>query len=266
VIARKTYYQPQTRAQIAVAGSATSYANFFLAPGHGPVLQELTKLAAVPRAVGDTFRFVVTGDQHLGLPNFASYLVPLINAVDADFVMLVGDETNTGLQGEWDSLFDAISFLRAPAVLQIPGNHEYKTPSLIRQNLGIAGDYRFDYGGWRFICMDDGRGYLTTTQLAWLQQVLATAPGPTAIFMHVPPAGVTSQWDWAANIGGVYYRTDFDGGAAELRELCRAYGVKVVYAGHIHAFDAAYDDNGVLYIVTGGGGTSLSPRSMRKAS
>jgi len=102
--------------------------------------------------------------------------------------------------------------------------------------------------------MDDAHGCLTATQLAWLEQVLATAPGPTAIFMHVPPAGVTSQWDWACNIAGVYYRTDFDDGAAQFRELCRAYGVTVVYTGHIHAFDAAYDDNGTLYIVTGGGG------------
>jgi len=247
-------HAPQVETGVALTASETSYVDFRLDGAHGTVPDELAKLATIGRRAGDKFRFVVSGDQHLGYPNFASYLVPLINSVDADFVMLVGDQTNTGMQTEWSMLFGALDQVRTPAVLQIPGNHEYlTTPDLIQQNLGTAGDYYFDHRDWRFICMDDGGGRLAPAQLEWLDGVLAGAAGPTAIFMHEPPAGANDEWAYARYANGTYYATAFDGGAAEFRDLCHRYRVTVVYMGHIHAFDAAYDGP-TLYVVTGGGG------------
>jgi len=214
---------------------------------------ELARLAQIQRRPDATFRFVVSGDQHLGYDYFAKYLVPLIDRTDPDFAALIGDQTNSGADREYSALFGALAPVRCP-VLDLPGNHEYlKGANRFANWFGFDHDYCFDHGQWRFVCLNDAPGVLTADQLAWLRATLSGSPGHSAIFMHVAPAGVEPQWDRCRYYQGRYWSTVFDDGAAEFREICAEYHVATVYAGHIHAFDARRDGE-TLYVITGGGG------------
>lgn len=222
-------------------------------PVHGATQAELQKLEGIERLPGATFRFAVTGDQHLGYSYFGRCIVPLANRAGADFLMLIGDMTNTGLQEEYHALFGALTPVQIP-VLTIPGNHEYKTAGgQVYQDIFKSSDYYFDHGGWRFVCLNNAQGALAANQLAWLSDTLKAGPGRAIVFVHVPPAGVDPNWAEARYYDGHYWRTVFDEGATEFRDICAANHVAAVYAGHIHAFDAA-QDRGTLYILTGGGG------------
>ncbi len=143
--------------------------------------------------------------------------------------------------GIYAELFKNLAFFPAA------GNHDYETMrgAPFRQVFALPGDggekwYSFDYGRIHFAALDTEADY--ATQIAWLDQDLATTDRPWKIlFMHRPP-----------------YSSGDHGSDTKLRSLlapvAERHGVQLVLAGHDHDYERMHPQNGVAYVVTGGGG------------
>lgn len=128
------------------------------------------------------------------------------------------------------------------------GNHDYQTlqgaPFRDVFSLPENGDsekwYSFDYGRIHFVALDTEADY--RTQIEWLDQDLAANQLPWKIvYMHRPP-----------------YSSGNHGSDTTLRNLLapivEKHGVQLVLTGHDHHYERMLPQNGVNYVVTGGGG------------
>lgn len=147
-----------------------------------------------------------------------------------------------------------------PLLAQVPfygtvGNHDYAT-----ENGGPYKDvfetptkysdtedyYAFDYGPAHIISLNTNIDYTEgSAQYEWLTNDLAhTDKQWKIVFFHYPV--------WSSGRHG-----STAGLADALSPVFEHYGVQLVLNGHDHDYEHNYTVNGVLYIVTGGGGASL---------
>ncbi len=169
-----------------------------------------------------------------------------------DLVLHTGDVVyDAGAWGEYaEGFFRPFAALieRVPLYPTI-GNHDLKTeagapyfaafapPS---SDLGGERHYSFDWGDIHFASLynPDGRIAFDRRQLEWLDRDLAAAASRRlrVVFGHVPVEGDT----WLA-----------------LRALLVRHRVRLLLAGHVHAYERWKPEDGVHQVVTGGGGRSL---------
>ncbi|HEU0034532.1 MAG TPA: metallophosphoesterase family protein [Kofleriaceae bacterium] len=143
--------------------------------------------------------------------------------------------------GVYSDLFKSIPFMPAA------GNHEYKTlrGAPFRDVFALPGDsgekwYSYDWGRIHFAVLDTESDY--RTQAEWLDQDLATSQAPWKIvYMHRPP-----------------YSSGDHGSDLALRNVLapvlESHHVQLLLAGHDHDYERMVPQNGVEYVVTGGGG------------
>jgi 3',5'-cyclic AMP phosphodiesterase CpdA len=117
-----------------------------------------------------------------------------------DAVVITGDLTESGTPAEYANLAALIhQFLPMP-VYVIPGNHDRRDNfrNALAHLPGVVADpayvqYAIEEHPVRLVMLDTvvagaGHGELRDGQLAWLDDVLAAAPGkPTIVAMHHPP-------------------------------------------------------------------------------
>lgn len=231
--------------------------------------EQLTKLAASPRGVGETFRFAVIGDAEPGrfwfsrtLFNTPGVFWKLLTRADrsgADFIFQLGDMVSRGtVLNFWSFIKGLFSAGPRTPYLTAIGNHDRHKPHGItndrvyRAAFGSP-DYAFDRGGRRFIVLDSSAGRVTPVQLAWLSGLLDPEV-PTVVFTHIPPAPLSEWTDW----GSIKGAGGFKEGSAEFMRLMSENKVQRVYMGHIHGL-GVLERGGVKYVLTGGGGSPLYP-------
>lgn len=142
----------------------------------------------------------------------------------------------------YDDLFRHIPFFPAS------GNHDYKTldgaPFRSVFKLPENGDaekwYSYEWGRIHFAALDTEADY--DTQVAWLDQDLAATNLPWKIvYMHRPP-----------------YSSGNHGSDTSLRNklapVLERHHVQLVLTGHDHHYERMVPQNGIAYVVTGGGG------------
>ncbi|MBU6428772.1 MAG: metallophosphoesterase, partial [Cyanobacteria bacterium REEB65] len=105
-------------------------------------------------------------------------------------------------------------------------------------------DFSVDFGGWRFVTVDDGTDNLTDSQIQWLDQQLAT-PSPAIVFCHEPPQI------------GTWVKGFSSGSQAFMATLAKHPNVKAALFAHIHYYDHM-TVGGIPYVVSGGGGAPLN--------
>jgi acid phosphatase type 7 len=128
-----------------------------------------------------------------------------------------------------------------------PGNHEYETDGaapfravFALPDMGGEQWYSYDWGRIHFAVIDTEADY--EKQVKWLDQDLAASKAPWKIvYLHKPPY---SSGDHKSDLPT---RTAF-------KPLFEKHGVQLVLAGHDHHYERMHPQNGVAYIVTGGGG------------
>jgi 3',5'-cyclic AMP phosphodiesterase CpdA len=233
------------------------------------------------------FRFAVVSDLHVALPHtiwnhpsrfhlvevsisaFESVLEHLTQ-LDLDFVLLPGDLTQHGEPENHAWLQQRLAKLPFP-VYVVPGNHD--VPVLLADKQSIAFDdfpyyyTKFGYDdpqqiyyirqllpGVKLIGLnsnffnDQGEqvGCLDSKQLRWLEEVLAASGDELVLVMvhHNVVEHLPNQSNHP--LANRYMLAN----SAELLQLLRRYGVKLVFTGHLHVQDVAYSD-GVYDITTG---------------
>ncbi|MDQ3336100.1 MAG: metallophosphoesterase family protein [Myxococcota bacterium] len=156
-------------------------------------------------------------------------------------------EFEANVFGVYAGLFRSIPFFPAA------GNHEYgNSPNAapfrsVFRLPGVTGEswYSFDWGPVHFAALDTEADY--DTQMAWLDDDLASSDRPWKIvYLHRPP--------FSSGAHG-----SDTGLRAKLAPIVQNRGVQLVLAGHDHNYERTTPQNGVTYVVTGGGGKGTRP-------
>ena len=212
--------------------------------------------AAAPDQV---FRFGVIGDSGIGSAAQQQVADRLV-ALSPDLVLHTGDVIYpSGQTSGFDPFFFQIYqtlLQHAPMFLTL-GNHDYGTASgqpyldafyLPHNNPANSEKYySFDWGNAHFTALDFNDGP-SQAQLDWLQADLAA----------------TDQlWKFVVYHQAIYssgphgYEPYVIGKREVLAPIFEANQVDVVFNGHDHDYERTQSINGVVYIVSGGGGASL---------
>ncbi len=217
---------------------------------------------------GKPFNLVVYGDNQ----PFALELKPVIDQImktDVDLVLHVGDIVHDGTIEEfrYDYFMAASPFTRNVPHLYIAGNHEghglklpfdsfFPVPN--RKPVMVDGEQvspgprtgYFDYGNVRFFLLDSERDMGEgSDQLKWLNAMLEET-----VKKHPEITWIFASWHRPTftEAGRV-----FIGPREALHKVMKHWKVDVVWNGHNHLYEHFLQD-GVVYIVTGGGGALLN--------
>jgi predicted MPP superfamily phosphohydrolase len=208
---------------------------------------------------GQTVRFVAFGDSGKRTSDQQALLAQVLT-VPFDFVLHTGDlaydhGTRDEIQGRFLDAYAGV--LAQFAAFPASGNHEYDTDDAapfreafaLPENGGPEGRerwYSFDWGDVHFVALDTER--TGPAQAAWLDDDLASNRLPwTIVYGHKPP------FSSGEHGGDDAFRQHF-------LPILERRGVKLVLSGHDHDYERTKPQNGVTYVVTGGGG--IGTRSM----
>lgn len=219
----------------------------------------IAEIQSLPKPAGDEFSFVVIGDSRSGDAVFTS-LLSQINAYAAShsgagrplFVLHTGDIVPSGKSAEWANFSDMRSALTLPMVF-VRGNHELKSGAGAADYANYIGanQWSFDFGGCRFVGLDNAAGSFGTDAAAYLSSTLDAGPAwqhAFVLFHEPPPVG-----RWQAHS----MHDDAHGGnSAGVLAAIGDRHVSAVFLGHIHLYDEM-DIGGVPYIISAGGGAPL---------
>jgi hypothetical protein len=219
----------------------------------GAPLSEAYTFRTLPLAPDAPLTFAVFGDTRSG-HDIHRRIIGQIVSHQPLFALHTGDLVGSGSRdSEWDTFFDIEAPLMAHAALYpSPGNHE-EGDARYFDAFALPGNerwYAFDAGPARFIelQLDGLTDYQEgSEQYAWLEATLAANTQPWLfVFFHYPP----------------YSNLMEDGpeilARRVLTPLFERHGVDAVFTGHHHDYQRR-EVNGILYIVTGGGGAPIYP-------
>ena len=198
------------------------------------------------RTAGDNFSFVVFGDSREG-KDVLDKIIEKINQLNPPplFVVHLGDMVLNGKKDEYQQFLSQINRLSVP-IIGVAGNHDLRGEgsSYFRKIFGPDNFY-FDYSNYRFIFLNNALFKLTANQLWWLQELLSETQKTKFLFLHVPP-----------NL--VQVKSSFK----DVNFLRLIKGkVKYLFAGHVHYYQK-FENDGVTYIISGGGGAKLGYSSL----
>jgi predicted phosphodiesterase len=228
----------------------TEYAYRVSIDGAGEQWTEWYTFRAAPLP-DQPFRLAVYGDTRSQPDDHAAVIQAMMQA-DPAIVLHTGDLVNNGeIRSDWNKQFFGPA---APLLVDTPlfpslGNHDQNARNYF--NLFSLPNnemwYAFTYGNTRIIALStstrfdpDGKQY------AWLLEEFASPEYEAAqwhlVFFHYPP--------FSGEIGGD------ERVVRHLVPLFEEYAVDMVLNGHNHNYERSEKD-GVIYIVTGGGGAPL---------
>jgi hypothetical protein len=194
-------------------------------------------------------RFLAFGDSGGGGADQRALLAQMYK-VPYDLIVHTGDlayDMGTIKQFEKTVFSVYATLFRSIPLFPAAGNHEYKTMrgAPFRAVFSLPGDgheqwYSYDWGRIHFSVIDTEASY--ATQAKWLDKDLAASTAPWKIvYLHRPP------------YSSGYHGSDLALRAA-LAPVFEKHRVQLVLAGHDHDYERMTPQNGVQYVVTGGGG------------
>jgi predicted phosphodiesterase len=202
-------------------------------------------------ADGDSFRFVVFGDtrsdsikHHEVISRIAGYRFDLM--VHTGDLVREGDNT-----ADWRTFFNIEdTLIQGKQILPVLGNHEspYWPFDTLFALPGNAYYYSINHGRAHFVILDTYHD-INGSQRSWLIDDLDAAHFDSTVdwifvFLHSPP-----------------YSSGDHGSDLAVRDawcpIFEDHGVDIVFCGHDHDYERTVQINGVVYIVTGGGGAPL---------
>lgn len=190
----------------------------------------LEKLGAIE---GDgKIRFAVITDSHQNYKSLDDVIYEINQTPDLDFVVHLGDFTNSSYNFEYDQFLDSYITLMPPA-FTVTGNHDAigAGPALFRKVFGLN-NFFFESPSKRFI-------FFNTANLEdpesfdpkWLRQTVSASSKPVIIFSHVELRDEER-----------YFGQD----AQYFDEVIKDPKTQVVFNGHNHVYRLLMDNGTVL--------------------
>jgi len=220
----------------------------------GETLMHAGGFASAPApGTGARVRTLVFGDSGEGGSDQRA-LYAQLETIPFDLMIHTGDIAyDHGSLGDFESKFFGVyaRLLGRAPIFPASGNHEYDTAEaapfrqvfVLPENGGPDGRerwYSFDWGDVHFVALDTER--TGAEQAAWLEADLAANRLPwTVVYGHKPPHSTGDHGDDAG------FRQFFV-------PILEAHDVDLVLSGHDHHYERFTPQNGVLYVVSGGGG------------
>ena len=198
------------------------------------------------------------GDNH-DATNVMRKHVTNLKAYDPDLIAVAGDLVVTGndlvhWHNHWFKMLEYLNLAQTTPVIFCRGNHDGEHALAYAYSVlpGNESWFAFDYGNCRFIFLDsetDTAG--TPQQFAWLKDELERPETKRAAFrivcFHRPP--FMNWWNTGPVTGEPFVRDDWV-------PLFEQKHVDLVISGHSHFYNRGMS-NGVMYVVTAGGGGHL---------
>ena len=233
--------------------------------------EELTadlSFTTAPDADG-SFTFLLYGDTRSGHDEHED-VVGVMTDDDALILVHTGDLVASGDQADqWDTFFSIEQpLIQHMALFPVVGNHDEEDGEalLYEDAFALPGNelyYSFDIANAHFVMLDQHvntvlacavdellvDNCLDEEQVAWLEADLAEAkanPDIDLIFV-VAHSGPYSSKDGRA--GSMHLRV--------LMPLFAAHGVTAFLSGHDHYYERGLCENGIPYVISGGGGAGL---------
>ena len=209
-------------------------------------------------SAGEPFSFMVYGDNRTNLDAHRDLVRRMQSHGEqegARFLINTGDlTTRGGVWDEWQHEFfvPALSMLAYFPVYPTPGNHEGNHESYY-EYFDLPNNeswYRFSYGGVDFFSLNSNASLVTgSPQHDWLREALAASEGRWKIvFFHHPPFSCVP----ARKPGNAVIQE-------HVVPVLEEFDVDLVLLGHDHLYGRSVPINGVVYVITGGGGASTYP-------
>jgi len=222
----------------------------------------LSGMVQLPPIAGE-WRFVVVGDTRSGHDTHHA-ITRLVAAEHPSFVINTGDLVSDGLVEEnWGKFFDIEhDMLVSTALFPVIGNHDsengtadlyFKYFSPPKNPEGTEAYYKVRYGNVLVLVLDSEvatyLGSLSEAQKTFIETELRAAARDATI-----------EHRFAAIHQGPYASDPDRSGNASMRAMMDVFGTGLtnsIFSGHDHNYERGRSENGVTYVVTGGGGASL---------
>lgn len=217
--------------------------------------ENYTFKTGIPEGDDTPFRIAVITDTH-GHHDNQKKVLEAIKEENVDFVLGLGDFTDTGNQVEWDIWFSAgEGLLSEMPFISVHGNHEGNQTTYWEQ-FAYPGNERWfslDYGTVHLVFLMAASEPLAVEQVPWIQEDLQANNNPWTIAMgHIP------LYSAGLNHGSSDYLI------AHWASIFDEHGVNLYLAGHNHCYerslpvkDGRVDAEGVMYITHGPVGEKL---------
>lgn len=192
------------------------------------------------------FTFVVLGDSQ----SIDIVYLPILEQIKEEspaFILHTGDLTFSGLEHEYEHYEDVLRSYPIP-IVHVAGNHDIMQG---KENYACyvgAFNWCFDYGGCRFVGLDNSSGAFSAASIDYAACTLE-ADSPTFLAFHHPPH--YKEWDIHAML------PESNGGNGDqLLHMLQPDKVKAAFSGHLHLHDRQ-DIDGIPFIISGCGGARI---------
>lgn len=255
--------------QLRITGLAAETQYFYRVTAEGGELASEVRTFQTACRPGTPLAFAVIGDTQ-ERPQIAQPVAELAWAQRPHFLLLAGDLVDNGEENsDWtEQFFPSLS----PLISRVPlfpvlGNHEKNARNYF-DYMALPDPeyfYRFSYGDAEFFMIDSNRNVDPgSEQYRWLDQALGESRAIWKFVCHHHPPYSSDENDY----GDLWKTNQSTWGDLRIRQLVPLYEkhhVDIVWTGHIHSYErtwpvrenAAVEQGGTIYIVTGGGGGTL---------
>ncbi|MDI7260684.1 MAG: metallophosphoesterase [Thermodesulfobacteriota bacterium] len=212
------------------------------------------------QSIAPSFQFAVIGDSRDGEKVYTQ-LIQAILERKPDFIIHLGDMIAKPDEKEWRQFFEISKSISLP-FFPVAGNHDVGTTLLgeemYRKQFLLPEKrtyYAFRAGGSLFIILDSekGKGKISDEQRQWLREILGSSSHAfKLVFLHRPLFLPADSFKKGRGMDKFPFDRD------QLHQLFVEAKVNAVFAGDDHRYDRREKD-GILYIISGGGGAPLHP-------
>ncbi len=227
---------------------------------HAGSIREVAANIERLKLIKPPFSFAILGDSRDGEKVYLRLMKEILER-KPDFIVHLGDMVSKPREKEWRQFFEISKSVNLP-FFPAAGNHDVgataRGEEMYRKKFILpAGKpyYVFRAGGGLFILLDSekGRGRIMDDQWRWLDQILSTSNDAfKMVFLHRPLFLPMDSFKQGRAMDK--YPSDRD----QLHQLFVKAKVNVVFAGDDHRYDRREKD-GILYLISGGGGAPLHP-------
>ena len=212
------------------------------------------------QSIGPPYQFAVIGDNEDGERIYLRLMSSLIGR-NPNFIIHLGDMVSKPDPKEWGAFFEASEKVQMP-FFPVLGNHDVGTGTglkgreIFRKQFQLPEEkpyYSFHVGTVLFVVLDseEGRGKILEEQWTWMEDVLSSSSEPFKLaFIHRPLFPPIDSMKRGRAMDRYIRERD------NLHRLFVKTGVRMVFAGDDHRYDRRQKD-GILYIITGGGGSPI---------
>lgn len=214
--------------------------------------EEYTFKTAIIKGDATPFTFAVMSDAQGGY-DIQREVFAKVKEENVDFILYLGDFTDTGNQQEWDVWFGTgEGVLSELPLMSVLGNHEGDQITYWEQ-FALPGNerwYSMDYGNTHFVFLNSNIQSEAAEQRPWLLNDLQKNDSTWTLAMghHPMYSAVTRKPEYQ-------FLRDL------WLDIMEEYGVNLYFSGHNHCYertwpikDGAVDSDGIVHIVHGPAG------------